>query len=340
MRILLLEDRTVDAELVARELRRGGVDADITRVDAEEPFREAVLRGEMDVILADYHLPSFDGLSALAIARELVPDVPFIFVSGSIGEERAVEALRNGATDYVLKDRMTRLPNAVVRALQEREAQSARHRLEQQLEQARRITSLGRIAATMAHEFNNVLMGIQPFVEVMERTQADARVQKIAQQIARSVHRGKAVTQEILRFVNDGDVERAPVDVASWLDGLTGELRALLQGRELLVDIAPEPLWIEGDADVLQQVMTNLVINARDAMPRGGSVTIRAQRAEPCDIGMRDAALHLSITDTGTGIEPEVLDRIFEPMFTTKRKGNGLGLAFAHQVVTRHGGQI
>ncbi|PYQ32865.1 MAG: diguanylate cyclase, partial [Acidobacteria bacterium] len=126
IRILTVEDSTLDAELVERELRRAKLDFSCQRVEIEPDFRAALESSDPDVILADYNLPRFDGISALNIAHALVPETPFIFVSGSIGEERAAQALREGATDYILKDRLSRLPAAITRALDERQERHLR----------------------------------------------------------------------------------------------------------------------------------------------------------------------------------------------------------------------
>ncbi|HUL30035.1 MAG TPA: response regulator, partial [Thermodesulfobacteriota bacterium] len=109
LRILILEDVPADAELTERELHRGRIEFSSIRVDTKNTFLKELRDFEPDLILGDYKLPSFDGLSALEIVRERRPKVPFIFVSGAIGEELAIEALRKGATDYVLKERLSRL---------------------------------------------------------------------------------------------------------------------------------------------------------------------------------------------------------------------------------------
>lgn len=131
--ILLLEDNDLDAELLRRRLERSRVDCRIDRVWQEADFRAALGAKSYGVILADYVLPGFDGMSALAIARELSPETPFIFVSGTLGEEVAIESLKHGATDYVVKHRQERLPSAIERALTERETRQARQRAEQSL---------------------------------------------------------------------------------------------------------------------------------------------------------------------------------------------------------------
>ena len=114
---LLLEDVKRDAELLEEILSENGFDPELVRVDNKEDFTSKLKRGKFDIIYADYTLPTFNGESALEIARQLSPNVPFICVSGTIGEDRAVELLKLGATDYVLKDRMERVPMATKRAL-------------------------------------------------------------------------------------------------------------------------------------------------------------------------------------------------------------------------------
>jgi PAS domain S-box-containing protein len=130
LRILILEDVPADAELMERELRKGGITFSSKRVDTKEGFLRELKGFEPDLILGDYKLPSFDGLTALAIAQEKFPDIPFIFVSGSIGEELAIETLKKGATDYVLKDRLSRLVPGVNRALRELKERTDRRQAE------------------------------------------------------------------------------------------------------------------------------------------------------------------------------------------------------------------
>jgi two-component sensor histidine kinase len=133
LRILHLEDSALDAELVTEALGAVGTSASITHVSSGAQFSIAVREGNWDLILADYVLPSFDGLKALDLARECCPDTPFIFVSGALGEEVAVEALKRGATDYVLKERLDRLPITVLRALSEMRDRTERLRAQEAL---------------------------------------------------------------------------------------------------------------------------------------------------------------------------------------------------------------
>lgn len=137
LRILILEDRKEDAKLIERELRKGGLCVELQVVQTEEAFVEAMEGFRPDLILADYRLPSFDGMTALSMSRKNCPEIPFIFVSGTIGEDRAIETLRIGATDYVLKNRLSRLVPVVKRALLEAEVQAAERKAAHALEQSR-----------------------------------------------------------------------------------------------------------------------------------------------------------------------------------------------------------
>jgi PAS domain S-box-containing protein len=131
VRILLLEDVVADAELVERELERAGIACNVLRVDSEHEFVRALKEFLPDVIISDFTLPQYDGMTALRLARSSRPEIPFVFVSGTIGEEAAIEALKQGASDYVLKGNLRRLPSAVRRVLQEAQDRIARHRSEQ-----------------------------------------------------------------------------------------------------------------------------------------------------------------------------------------------------------------
>ncbi|HEX2828524.1 MAG TPA: EAL domain-containing protein [Burkholderiales bacterium] len=137
LRVLMLEDLELDAELCHEELKRGGLSCDVHRVDTRQGFENALEGWRPDIILSDFSMPRFDGMSALGIARERTPATPFIFVSGTIGEERAVEAMKRGATDYVLKHHMNRLVPVVKRALREQSERDAHRKTGRALDETR-----------------------------------------------------------------------------------------------------------------------------------------------------------------------------------------------------------
>jgi len=147
VRILILEDEALDAELAQRLLVRAALSFTAVVVDTRASFVEQLAVFGADLILSDYHLPGFSGREALKIAQEHYPDIPFIFWSGVLGDDEAVELIKQGATDYVLKDRPARLPSVIVRALAEVEQRARLAQLEDQLLQAQRLASLGQLEA-------------------------------------------------------------------------------------------------------------------------------------------------------------------------------------------------
>jgi DNA-binding NtrC family response regulator len=146
-RILIVEDEAWDAELAQRLLTSAGLDFTSVVVATREPFVQQLASFRPDVILSDYHLPGFSGEAALAIAQETCPDVPFVFWSGVLGDEAAVALIKQGATDYVLKDRPARLPSVIGRAIAEAEQRARLASLDGQLREAQRLASLGQLAA-------------------------------------------------------------------------------------------------------------------------------------------------------------------------------------------------
>lgn len=223
-----------------------------------------------------------------------------------------------------------------------------RRRLEAQLEQAKRLTSLGHLTATVAHEFNNVLMGMQPFADLMQRPGIPREsVVKGARHIANSITRGKRVALDMLRFTRSAEPSRTPVSLRGWWDRLRPELEAMLiSGTDLMASL-DESLTLLADGAQISQVFSNLVMNARDAMPEGGTIAITARRPAPGEtfafgiVPHPENFAHFTVTDTGVGMPEDVLRHAFDPLFTTKQiGGTGLGLAVAHQMIAKHNGFV
>jgi two-component system, cell cycle sensor histidine kinase and response regulator CckA len=342
LRVLLLEDRPSDARLVLHELKAAGFTADCERVDCQADF-VARLGAPWDVILADYSLPQFDAPSALRIVRERNLDTPFIIVSGTIGEELAVAAMKEGAADYLLKDRLSRLGPAIRQAIEQRQ-------LRTELRQAQRMEAIGRLAGGVAHDFNNLLTIMLGYSDVaIEQLRQGDPLREIIEEIRKAAIRATALTRQLLAFSRKQVLRPAVLD----LNGLITDLEKMLGrliGEDIKLVVQPaDELWpVLADPGQVEQVLLNLAVNARDAMPQGGTLRIETANAQNGGAPSRQPSTSarefvlLTVSDTGLGMSRETLAHIFEPFFTTKGpdKGTGLGLATVYGIVKQSGGHV
>jgi two-component system cell cycle sensor histidine kinase/response regulator CckA len=348
LHLLHLEDSMADAELIRCTLIEEWPDCHIERVQTESEYLAALRRGVFDLILSDFSIPGFDGLAALALARRLRGETPFIFLSGTIGEDNAVEALKNGATDYVIKDRLRRLNPVIQRALKEVSEHRRRQEAERQFLRAQRLESVGLLAGGMAHDLNNTLAPILMSIPMLRERSSDPESARLLDVIESSARHGAGLIQQVLAFSRGVEGERvilAPQPVIRDVARLLGETlpRAIVIETEL-----PPTVWsVRSDSTQLGQVLMNLGVNARDAMPEGGrlriaarNVVVDAAQAQAYPGARPGPHVLISVTDTGTGIPPAVRDRIFDPFFTTKEvgRGTGLGLSTVLGIVKSHGG--
>jgi signal transduction histidine kinase len=350
-RILLVEDNDNDAELMVAELQRLGFDIEWQTVETEEAFLGRLNSG-IDLILSDYALPAFSGMRALELLNEHKElDIPFIIVSGTIGEETAVTAIKNGASDYLLKDRIARLGPAVHRALREVEERRERKRLQAQFLEAQKMEVIGQLAAGVAHDFNNVLAVIMGYADLIA-TDIDANhpAQKYADEIRHAAKRAAGLTRQLLIFSRKEAVQNEPVDLNEVVTSMQTMLRRLVdENIEMVITCGKDLGDIRADSGYIWQVLMNLVVNARDAMPAGGRITIKSASAVvdadtpqvPPDAPHGDYVV-LSVSDTGIGMNAETMARLFEPFYTTKPagKGTGLGLVTCQTIMRQSNGFI
>lgn len=350
IRVLLLEDRATDAELILRQLRRAGFEPDCHCVDTEQEFVSR-LDSPIDIILADYRLPQFDGLAALRHVQQRNLDIPFLIIAGALGEEVAARCIKQGVTDYLLKDRLDRLGLAVSNALDERRLRVERKLIDERLRQAQKMEAVGQLAGGIAHDFSNVLTIINGRLWLLlENESFPAETTESLKQVHQAGERAANLTRQLLYFSRKRPIERRSLNLNTTVGEMTDMLRRLI-GENIGLDIDLDPLLppVEADENMMEQIMINLAVNARDAMPGGGAVTfgtravartredVRGQRgARPGDFAC------LWVRDGGCGIPIENQHRIFEPFFTTKEagKGTGLGLATVMSIVQQHQGWL
>jgi signal transduction histidine kinase len=350
LRVLYLENDLADAELVHETLEADGIACELTRVEAEGEFRDA-LRGGFDLILADYTLPAFDGLSALRIVRQQLADVPFIFVSGTLGEEVAIDALKMGATDYVFKTRLSRLAPAIDRAMREagervelRQQRERLRQLEAELAHMDRVSIVGELAASIAHEVNQPLSGIVSSGSACLRWLAadPPNLEEARESVRRIVAAGRHAGEVIARIRAMTTRTAAPAEKLD-LNETIRQVLVLVGDEAKRNDVTVRTLFadglsaVTGDRVQFHQVVLNLVINGIEAMT---SVSDRAREMVITTENIDPDQVQVTVEDSGMGIDPNAIAKIFEPFYTTKSTGMGMGLSITRSIVQRHGGGL
>ena len=350
LRVLIVEDNPLDAELVLRELRHTGFEPEWERVDTEAAFVQR-LSSQYDIILSDFEMPGFNGLRALEFLLASGLDVPLILISGTIGEEAAVAAIRQGAADYLLKDRIARLGAAVRKAIQEVQDRSVRRQLQDQVIEAQKMEVIGQLAAGVAHDFNNVLAVVMSYCDLIKTDLSpDSPLQDYVNEILHASERGAGLTRQLLVFGRKQLVVPVVLDLDETIKATEPMLRRLISGNvDMEISRESHCGQVMADPGYVGQVLMNMVVNARDAMPNGGrlhiathNTTLNSSYTEIHPETIPGDYVMISISDTGTGISEEVKARLFEAFFTTKPagKGTGLGLATCQTIAKKSGGFI
>ncbi len=366
-RILLADDNADMRDYVTRLLRPIGYQI-VTAQNGQEALA-AAKENRPDLILSDVMMPRLDGFGLLAAIRDdpTLRDLPVILLSARAGEEARLEGLDAGADDYLVKPFSARELLARVRSNLElaRLRQEARDALrdanemleqrvavemerrataEEAARQSQKMEAIGHLTGGVAHDFNNLLTVIGGGVETLERVlsgrslgEDEQRINRALSMIARGAERAATLTHRLLAFARRQTLDPRPIDANRLVSGTSELLRRTLGESIALETVLAGGLWqTMADANQLENALLNLAVNARDAMPQGGRLTVETANSyldEAYAASHEDVVpgqyVMIAVSDTGTGMDRDTLDRVFEPFFTTKDVGHGTGLGLS-----------
>ncbi len=356
LKVLLVEDSEQDAELILRELRKGGYSPESIRVQTRDEMQKALWR-PWDIVLCDHSLPGFDSVEALSLVRGRDPNLPFIIVSGHIGEDAAVDAMRSGANDYIMKGNLKRLVPAIQRELREAQLKREREktqkelkakeeelrRREEELRVAREVEKLkDEFVGMVSHELKNPLTVIIGAL----RTAVDKRIPRkeawgLIKDAIESADSLAAIIDNLLELSRSQNSRLAlnleDCDVAEIARKVVTKLEGKSSAHKLIVSAGDLPR-VRGDPVRIERILYNLVDNAIKYSPEGGEVRVTLSTA--------DGALVVAVSDQGLGISKEDQQRLFRHFERLGNygghviEGTGLGLRVCQILTEAHGGRI
>ena len=346
IRVLIVEDSENDTEVMLRELRRGGYEVEHQRVETRSAMQAALSQRGWDLVLCDYTLPHFSARDALQTLQASELDLPFIVISGTIAEESAVEMLKAGAHDFIVKGRFARLLPAIER--ERKDAETRRLRREVEAERKALVDRLEAINAEIErfiylafHDLRAPLVTIKGFTGALKQALDAGRSEQVRrdlQRIETAANTMDKILRNLLEFARIGRVSRPPqkVDLRQLVEEVLHSLDEVIRERNIVVRIAPEFPPVFGDRVRLRELFEHLIANA-------AKYTVE-QEQPVIEIGARlqEAPPVIFVRDNGLGIEPRYHKRIFElfEKLDPNMEGSGIGLALAKRIVEVHGGQI
>ena len=353
IRLLVVDDDPQALPLVEMAL----MDAHFERIIEVEATAASGLKrikaDEHDIYLIDHRLPDGTGISLIHEAKKAGITKPFILMTGYGSGALDEAAFHEGAADYVEKHLLAaHLERAIRYAVRDWHVSRALHDREDQLRHAQKMEAIGRLAGGVAHDFNNLLTAIVGFTDlIVERLEPRDPTADDVREIRKAADRATALTRQLLAFSRKQFLTPTVLDVNETVSGLNHMLpRVIGEHIETTTRLAPHLPRVWADSSQMDQVLVNLVLNARDAMPAGGHLTIETSWVDMDEerLGAERLALQpgryvlLVVTDTGIGMDEATKARAFEPFFTTKPKGKGtgLGLATVYGIVDQSGGGV
>jgi signal transduction histidine kinase len=371
LRILHLEDDLVDAEMVLDLLREEGLEVQSDRVDTVPDFARQLKAGNHALILSDYTIPGVDAFETLRLARQVCPEVPFVFVSGTLGEDVAIEALKMGANDYVLKQRMGRLGPAVRRALREAEEMSRRKQAEEALRESNvrlerevqeRTAQLVEANANLqtfthaaAHDMRSPLRSIRSFIDLVLEdfgTQLDPLCRSYLDRVAQAADSMSRLMTDLLEYsrMDQAQLKLEPVNLHTAMQEALSLLEDDIRAKQASVTVQEPMPDVVGHRATVVLILDNLVSKALKFVAPGVQPRVRvwaeeAQRPEAqLSSGDGPGAVRLWVEDNGIGIPAPGLDKLFRAFQRLHGKsaypGTGLGLAMVRRGAERMGGRV
>ncbi len=365
-KILVVDDEKVILDLASMVLSAKGYQVDT--VSCGSDAIESAEQNRPALILLDYMMPGMDGLSVLRQLREKLPDSYVVMFTGKGSEELAVELMKAGASDYIRKpfnnhDLVERISNVLrIRRieLRNRELLQERERLLEEIAgwncelelrvaektrelnlaqaeiiQAEKLGTLGHLSAGIAHEIRNPLNSISLFAQLLKhKFSGQDEVANSSDKILSEIDRIDTLLIKLLSVSESSITETTPLDLSIVLSDVLADFSSqfTLQGVHLEVDMAESPPNVVANASDIEQVFSNLVANALQEMPDGGTLEV--------GLAFDERSLQIRIADTGKGIAEDHLNRIFDPFFTTKPKGTGFGLSAVLRIVKNCNGRV
>ena len=339
LRVLLVEDNAADGELMLDALRKSGFDTEFEVVQTAAEFADRIRRNKYEIILADYRLPGWNGMETVAVIQQEGLDIPVILVSGALGELKAVECIKQGAADYVLKDHLARLPQSVRRAIEEKELREENRRTHEELTRSNR--DLEQFAYVASHDLQEPLRMVATYTQLLaERYQGklDENADKYIHYAVDGALRMQTLVKDLLAFSRVGRLLQTPqaVDCKVVVQSVMANLQATIQESGARISYGALPV-IVADRSELVQLFQNLIGNAiKFRSVETPEVRITAQK--------KKKEWWFSVADNGIGIAPQHVDDvfvIFKRLHTREEyPGSGIGLAICKKIVEHNQGRI
>jgi len=332
-KILVVDDEAVIQDLLAKMLKKQGYEVSIA--DDGVQALGKIKQTDFDLVIMDLKMPRMGGMELLREIKKLKKDCIIIAVTGYATIDTVKEAIQQGCFDYITKPfNVEAVEHIIRRAFEMRRLERQKKQLQEQLEVTQRLSLIGELGAGVAHEVNTVLTSTKLFLEIISPQLSGAPEEKNIRVVLEELARVEKLIARFLSFTKPAEYEFTNTDIndviiktLKFLDPRLDKSRIKVKGK--YGQNIPKVLC---DAAQMKEAFLNIFSNSIDAMPDGGQLAVKSELAA-------DNVL-ITISDSGRGIPPKKISKIYNPFFTTKAKGTGLGLSIVHRIIDRHNGVI